>query len=104
MIRSLFFAGMFMGLSASAQVSLKSDALQLHWTKNTEGWKLNQLSVKNKKAWVALPAVSGEYTLLYAERLPDSTFNSRFPEPQYHYIVPLWKALIQPVPMNTAGE
>lgn len=104
MIRSLFFAGMFMGLSASAQVSLKSDALQLHWTKNTDGWKLNQLSVKNKKAWVALPAVSGEYTLLYAERLPDSTFNNSFPEPQYHYIVPLWKALIQPVPMNTAGQ
>ncbi|SIO51586.1 glycerophosphoryl diester phosphodiesterase [Chitinophaga niabensis] len=104
MMRCLFFAGMLMGASASAQVSLKSNALQLQWTKNTEGWKINQLSVKNKNTWVALPAPSGEYTLLYTEKLPDSTFNNSFPEQQYHYIIPLWKALIQPVPMNTAGQ
>ncbi|WP_343304026.1 glycerophosphoryl diester phosphodiesterase [Chitinophaga niabensis] len=104
MIRCLLFAGLLMGTSASAQVSLKSNALQLQWTKNTDGWKINQLAVKNKSTWVTLPAPSGEYTLLYTEKLPDSTFNNNFPERQYHYIIPLWNALIQPVPMNTAGQ
>lgn len=105
MIKRLFFAGMMMtSLSASAQVALESDALQIKWVNKTDSWKLNHISVKSKKGWISMPGVSGEYTLLYASNLPDSTRNNTFPEPMYHYIVPLWKALVQPVPMNTAGE
>lgn len=88
---------------AQQRVSLESEALQLHWIKKESGWHLSNVSVHQKK----LPHLSGEYTLLYAKEKPDSTplkAYAQFPGKQYHYIVPLWQEITQPVQMNTAGE
>lgn len=88
---------------AQQRVSLESEALQLHWIKKESGWHLSNVSVHQKK----LPHLSGEYTLLYSKEKPDSTplkAYEQFPGKQYHYIVPLWQEITQPVQMNTAGE
>lgn len=88
---------------AQQKVSLESKALQLQWIKKDNGWYLQQVVAGQIK--LAHPA--GEYTLLYSKEKPDSTpakIYNNFPDPQYKYIIPLWKEITQPVQMNTAGE
>lgn len=88
---------------AQQGVSLQNGALKLRWTKKENGWHLSDISVHQTK----LSNLSGEYTLLYSKEKPDSTpaaAYGQFPGKQYHYIVPLWNEITQPVQMNTAGE
>ncbi|GEP94398.1 glycoside hydrolase family protein [Chitinophaga cymbidii] len=88
---------------AQQRVSLENGALKLRWTKKESGWQLSDVTVHKTR----LSNPSGEYTLLYSKEKPDSTPDAtyaQFPGEQYHYIVPLWKEITQPVQMNTAGE
>ncbi|WP_205509909.1 glycerophosphoryl diester phosphodiesterase [Longitalea arenae] len=94
-------------------INLSSDRLQLSWQKGAGGWQLKQLSVRKNDQWMPVAGTSGEYTVLYSAQKPDTTpvtiFDENqlprvFPEPQYRYIIPVWKEAVQPVAMNTAGE
>ncbi|QEH44195.1 glycerophosphoryl diester phosphodiesterase [Chitinophaga sp. XS-30] len=88
---------------AQQYVSLESSALKLSWIKKESGWQLHNVTAGRTK----LRKPSGEYTLLYAREKPDSTpakEYAHFPGKQYHYIVPLWQEITQPVQLNTAGE
>jgi hypothetical protein len=110
--------GVFGMTHAHAQVvagkmEMASGTVKLAWAKGSGGWQLQQLAVQKNKAWVSVPGASGEYTLLFTAQQPDSIaqplFDARgqqvvFPEPQYRYIIPLWKEAMKPVPMNTAGK
>ncbi|MBS0030395.1 glycerophosphoryl diester phosphodiesterase [Chitinophaga sp. 22321] len=111
----LFYAAWIYALPANAQqqVLLSNGSLQLSWANQNGQWHVKNISVKDKDRWEELPHVSGEYTLLYAKEkpgnIPVTLYNKTgqaiiFPEPQYRYIIPLWEAALQPVPMNTAGE
>jgi hypothetical protein len=102
---------LFCALSVAArqQPVLTNDALQLSWQNNKGQWRIKNITIKGQQ----LPHPSGEYTLLYAKEKPGNApvalFDSTgkkiiFPEPAYKYIIPLWEAALQPVPMNTAGE
>lgn len=95
------------------QQTLVNNGLKLLWENKEGQWHLGSISVKDKTHWQQLPHASGEYTLLYAKEKPGNTpvtlYDKTgkpiiFPEPQYRYIIPLWNAALQPVPMNTAGE
>jgi len=99
--------------TAQLQTSLKNDRIQLEWKKDAKGWKINRLAVKQNNAWKVQPNPSGEYTILFSAAKPDTTpvkmYNNagneiQFPEPQYRYIVPVWREALQPAEMNTAGE
>ncbi|WP_207515634.1 glycerophosphoryl diester phosphodiesterase [Longitalea luteola] len=99
--------------AASNTIQLRSGRLQLSWHKQAGGWQLKQLSVRRNNEWIPVAGTSGEYTVLYAAQKPDTTpltiYNEQrqppvFPEPQYRYIIPVWKEAVQPVAMNTAGE
>jgi hypothetical protein len=94
-------------------VSLASAGVRCAWTKTPRGWQLQQLTVKKGNSWVPVPNTSGEYTLLYAAAKPDSLpvtiYNQKgepviFPEPQYRYLIPVWREVTRPVSMNQAGK
>ena len=95
-----------MSAQAQQQTALANNALHLSWINKNGQWHIKNVAVHGQQ----LPHTSGEYTLLYAKDKPGSTpaalydKKSDFLEPQYRYIVPLWDAALQPVPMNTAGE
>lgn len=102
-----------MRVNAQQQPVLSNPALQLSWVNKNGQWHMKNISIKDKDHWQQLPHTSGEYTLLYAKDKPENTpinlYDKSgkkiiFPEPQYKYIIPLWEAALQPVPMNTAGE
>lgn len=95
------------------QVKLTSSQLQLQWSQQRDGWKLQSLNVKNRAGWTSVNGVNGEYTMLFSPVAPDSVATTAyyakgqqtpFPEEQYRYIIPLWNEAIKPVPMNTAGK
>ena len=98
---------------AGSKAVLSSSSLQLEWKKTNNGWRLQQLGVKQAGKWTKLPGLSGEYTVLYSPSKPDSVpvpvidaqgKEVNIPEPQYRYILPPWKQAILPVAMNKAGE
>jgi hypothetical protein len=100
-------------VNAQQHPVLSNRALQLSWANKNGQWHIKNISIKDKDRWQQLPHTSGEYTLLYAKDKPgDTPINLYdktgkkiiFPEPVYKYIIPLWEAALQPVPMNTAGE
>ncbi len=99
--------------TAPANVTLASPAVKLQWTKTGNGWALKKLMVKKANQWIAIPGVSGEYTLLYSAQQPDTVpvtiYNEKgqpveFPEQQYRYLHPVWREVMQPVALNTAGN
>lgn len=91
--------------------SLSNGVLNLEWINSAEGYHLKKLSLFNKGAWVNLSATpSGAFTVLYAAdtlSLMDkrsAASASNFPEPEYRYIIPIWKQSTSSVQMNTAGS
>jgi hypothetical protein len=107
----LYAAGVF---AQTKPLSLQSDKLQLQWQQTPQGWKVNQVLLKQQDGrWQNAGHPSGEYTILYAAQKPDTVpvmvqdakGNAiQFPEPQYRYIIPIWREATSPVEMNVAGD
>lgn len=91
--------------------SLANEALNLEWAKSAEGYHLKKISVSGNGTWTDLSAVpSGAFSVLYAadslalkERKADDRI-SNFPEPEYRYVIPIWKQATSAIQMNTAGK
>jgi hypothetical protein len=88
--------------------SLSNGVLNLEWINSADGYHLKKLSVFDKGSWVDLSATtSGAFSVLYAadslsfKEKGDRTSN--FPEPEYRYIIPIWKQATSSIQMNTAG-
>lgn len=111
-IRSYFFIFVSVALAAcSHDVRLENDQLRITWSRDSEGWGINTLDIRNDSAWQGVGQASGEYTLLYSETKPDSTsmpFKTitgvSFPEPIYKYQIDHWLKSTSPVALNTAGK
>ncbi|SMC98449.1 glycoside hydrolase family protein [Pedobacter africanus] len=102
----------FAGSSFGQHAALTNQALRLNWEDTGKGYQIKQLSVKGQKGWQALPGVLGQYTLLYSATQPkmDSELKDKngkalnFPETEYRYIIPTWKANTSAVSMNKEGQ
>jgi hypothetical protein len=113
-IKSLGWLICFFPFSIYAQSkgpSLANGMLNLEWINSADGYHLNKISIFNKGAWVDLSAKpSGAFSVLYAadtlslmEKKPVERA-SNFPEPDYRYIIPIWKQATSSIQMNAAGE
>lgn len=102
----------FAGKGYAQKVVLANQALRLNWEDTGKGYQIKQLSVKGQQGWQALPDVLGQYTLLYSATQPkmDSELKDKdgkalnFPETEYRYIIPTWKANTSAVSMNKEGQ
>ena len=91
-------------------VSLESQSVKIEW-QNENGWKIKKIQTKNGVQRNDLKTPSGEFTLLYSERKPDSA-SARiktntgiiFPESIFKFQQATWKLAVGPVSLNTAGE
>lgn len=105
------FANSGYGQSA-AKIGLTNNALRLNWEDSGNGYKIKELSVKGQNGWRSLSGLLGEYTLLYSADQPrmDSEAKDKngkeiqFPEPEYRYIIPTWKANTSAVSLNKEGR
>lgn len=94
------------------KAGLTNDMLRLNWEDTGKGYKIKQLSVKGQNGWHSLSATLGQYTLLYSADQPkmDSEVKDKngkeiqFPEPEYRYIIPTWKANTSAVSLNKEGR
>lgn len=100
----------FMIYAQSKGPSLANGVLNLEWEKSVDGYQLKKISVFNKGSWLGLAAKpSGAFSVLYAtdslalkgQQTGDKLDN--FPEPEYRYIIPIWKQATSSIQMNTAG-
>ncbi|SMC53644.1 glycerophosphoryl diester phosphodiesterase [Pedobacter nyackensis] len=105
----LIFLFPFTIYAQSKGPSLSNGMLNLEWKNSADGYHLNKISILNKGSWVDLSAKpSGAFSVLYtADTLslvekPAKTSN--FPEPEYRYIIPIWKQATSSIQMNTAGK
>ncbi|MES2653368.1 MAG: glycerophosphoryl diester phosphodiesterase [Bacteroidota bacterium] len=102
----------FVGSSYAQKAALTNNVISLNWEDTGKGYKVKQVSVKGQKGWQSLPGALGQYTLLYSEAKPDMDTPIKdkngkeipFPEPEYRYIIPTWKANTSPVSLNTEGR
>ncbi|ACU05784.1 hypothetical protein [Pedobacter heparinus] len=102
----------FAGNSYAQQAALTNQVLRLNWEDTGNGYKIKQLSVKGQNGWRALSGTLGQYTLLYSAGEPkmDSEVKDKdgkeiqFPEPEYRYIIPTWKANTSAVSLNKEGR
>ena len=100
------------GLFAQETLELSNKHIRIEWTDTSEGWKITALSIRKEEEWQQLDHTSGVYTLLYADKkpetLPEEEFftetGNPFPGDIYKYIVPTWEKRTAPVNLNTAGE
>ncbi|MBO9591278.1 MAG: glycerophosphoryl diester phosphodiesterase [Niabella sp.] len=92
---------------------LKNDVLRLDWEYARDGYKVKQLRVRAQDGWRSLAAPMGQYTVLYsaaqpnmdAETITDKNGKAvQFPESEYRYIIPTWKANTSAVSMNKEGR
>ncbi|RDC55925.1 glycerophosphoryl diester phosphodiesterase [Pedobacter chinensis] len=96
----------------ATKAALTNNVIRLNWENTGKGYKVKQLSVKGQKGWQSLPGSLGQYTLLYSKEQPDMNAPIKdkngkeipFPEPEYRYIIPTWKANTSPVSLNTEGR
>ncbi|TKC65218.1 glycerophosphoryl diester phosphodiesterase [Pedobacter hiemivivus] len=94
------------------QARLTNDMLRLNWEDSGKGYKIKQLSVKGQKGWHSLSGTLGQYTLLYSADQPRMESEAKdkngkeiqFPEPEYRYIIPTWKANTSAVSLNKEGR
>ncbi|MBB5439962.1 hypothetical protein HDC92_003660 [Pedobacter sp. AK017] len=102
----------FAGNSYAQQAALTNQVLRLNWEDTGNGYKIKQLSVKGQNGWRALSGTLGQYTLLYSAGEPkmDSEVKDKdgkeiqFPEQEYRYIIPTWKANTSAVSLNKEGR
>lgn len=96
-----------------ASPGLQNKSLQVKWTQSSEGYKLQTLLLNDGLTWRSLPDILGQYTLLYSAEQPHTDpqvildKNGRavqFPEPEYRYIIPTWKANTSAVSFNKEGH
>ncbi|CAH0306033.1 MULTISPECIES: glycerophosphoryl diester phosphodiesterase [unclassified Pedobacter] len=91
---------------------LTNDVLRLNWEDTGKGYQIKQLSVKGENGWHSLSGTLGQYNLLYSADQPrmDSEAKDKngkeiqFPEPEYRYIIPTWKANTSAVSLNKEGR
>lgn len=91
---------------------LTNNVIRLNWEDTGNGYKIKQLSVKGQNGWRSLSGTLGQYTLLYSADQPkmDSEAKDKngreiqFPEPEYRYIIPTWKANTSAVSLNKEGR
>lgn len=111
-IKKYFFIFLSVGLiGCGKETKLENDQLQISWSKDSEGWRIDALNIGRDGKWQAVGHSSGEYTLLFSENKPDSTSTPfktitgvSFPEPIYKYQIDHWLRSTSPVALNTAGE
>lgn len=95
-----------------ARAGLANEALRLNWENTGSGYQIRQLSVKGQKGWQSLPGLLGQYTLLYSADQPEMESELKdkngkelnFPEAEYRYIIPTWKANTSAVSLNKEGR
>ncbi|MCH5719494.1 hypothetical protein [Niabella hibiscisoli] len=92
---------------------LENSALRVNWVHTNEGYQLQRVLVNGQQNWRPLSDVSGQYTVLYSSEQPGmeaqviKNKNGRevqFPEPEYRYIIPTWKANTSAVSLNKEGR
>ncbi|MCD2424291.1 glycerophosphoryl diester phosphodiesterase [Niabella pedocola] len=97
----------------TVNAGLKNSTLRLNWEHTGNGYKIKQLQVKALNGWRSLAAPLGQYTLLYSAEQPKMDAQVitdkegktiQFPEPEYRYIIPTWKANTSAVSMNKEGR
>jgi len=101
----------FLSLTGFAQsnVDLENEYLKLRWTKTSQGYRLNQLFLKDGQHTDSVVNTLGEYTILYSKDAPD-TSNTNEQAYQvdlfkaYPHNLKMWKEALQSVPLNTAGN
>jgi hypothetical protein len=101
----------FLSLTGFAQsnVDLENEYLKLRWTKTSQGYRLNQLFLKDGQHTDSIVNTLGEYMILYSKDAPD-TSNTNEQAYQvdlfkaYPHNLRMWKEALQPVPLNTAGN
>ncbi|MCF3110587.1 glycerophosphoryl diester phosphodiesterase [Niabella sp. CC-SYL272] len=95
------------------KAGLRNNALRVDWNPTSNGYKIKQLLVKDQSRWRSLATPLGQYTLLYSAEQPKmdaAVFTDKegktiqFPEPEYRYIIPTWKANTSAVSMNREGR
>ncbi|GAB4000461.1 hypothetical protein GCM10028807_53510 [Spirosoma daeguense] len=97
---------------SSKTLSLANGQVKIDWQSSEKGWSIRQVSVRKGSNWVAMPAPSGENTLIYSaekpSNKPDTTFNDitgqLFPGEKYHYQQAQWAETTSPVSLNKAGR
>lgn len=94
---------------AQSDVKLENDQLQLQWTKTAQGYRLNQLILKDGQHKDSVMNTLGEYTILFSSDKPDSSnANDQIYRVDlfkaYPHNLKMWKEALQPVPLNTAGK
>lgn len=102
----------FAGNTYAQQATLTNQVLRLNWEDTGNGYKIKQLSVKGQNGWRALSGPLGQYTLLYSAGEPkmDAEVKDKngkeiqFPESEYRYIIPTWKANTSAVSLNKEGR
>lgn len=105
------FAGSSYSQTAG-KAGLTNNVLRLKWENEGKGYKVQQLSVKGQNGWQLLPNAMGQYTLLYSAAQPDMSSQIKdkngkelpFPESEYRYIIPTWKANTSAVSLNMEGR
>ncbi len=96
----------------AAKAALTNNVIRLNWEDSGTGYQVKQLSVKGQQGWQSLSGALGQYTLLYSEVQPkmDSELKDKngkalnFPEAEYRYIIPTWKANTSAVSLNKEGR
>lgn len=91
---------------------LNNSSLRIGWENTNKGYQLKQLQVKGAKGWETIGHLNGAYTLLYSAEQPqmentlkdDNGKEILFPEPEYRYIIPTWKANTSAVSLNKEGD
>jgi hypothetical protein len=92
---------------------LENGGLRMNWVYTKQGYQLQQVQVNGQQQWRSLSAVSGQYTILYSKTQPGMDaqvikdkkgVEVSFPEPEYRYIIPTWKANTSAVSLNKEGD
>lgn len=92
---------------------LENGALRVSWVYTNQGYRLQQVLVNRSQNWRSLSGVLGQYTVLYSSGKPkmdaqevkdENGREVQFPEPEYRYIIPTWKANTSAVSLNKEGE
>ncbi|TWI82029.1 hypothetical protein LX66_5346 [Chitinophaga japonensis] len=99
-------------LCAQDKAALHNRHLDVEWRQGQSGYRIVKAAVVAGNGHTPLAQPSGEYTVLYSARKPDSRplrqqvakRAATFPEPIYRYLIKRWDENLEPVAMNTAGK
>lgn len=94
---------------AQRSVRLENDDVKLQWMESAQGYRLNQLTFKDKRYTDLMLNTLGEYTILFSKDMPDTSKIDGIMHQVnlfegYPHNLKMWKEALQSVPLNKAGE